>query len=134
MQTLDAIESLAETDLPGAMKALQALKPLSPAGLLMEAELLARSGSLEEAFAPLQRIATSTASPAITLEAQVLHASVSAALDRFDEAIPRLEAVIADLERHPELAWLRSEASAELRAYRNLVSPKHSGTWASLLT
>jgi hypothetical protein len=63
-----------------------------------------------------------------------MHASVSAGLGRFDAAIPKLESVVRALDKHPELAWLQAEATAELRAYSNLVSPKHAGTWASLLT
>lgn len=138
MGHLATIEAMAETDLPGALRALRALPPpATPPVLLLEAELLARSGQLEAAFAPLDTLQTlCDAAPdlAVEAEAAVLRASVVAALGRFDEAMPMLASVIGVLEGHPSLTWLRDEARAELRAYSNLVSPKSAATWSSLLT
>lgn len=137
MQTLTTIEALADTDVQAALQALHGLSgPPDADRLLLEAELLARSGKLNEAFAPLDRIEASSgeATPAALFESRVLRASILAGQGRFDDAMPRLQQVITALDAHPSLAWLQNEARAELRAYANLVSPKSAATWSSLLT
>ena len=141
--SLQAAEERADSgDLTGALSELEALRPgltPQPAGQLhlLLGALTARTGDLEGAIPHLERsllLANVSQDVATALEARVTHASVLGALGLYDEAIPMLGRAVNELEAHPELAELRGEARAELRSYRNLVSPKTAATWASLLT
>ena len=138
---LDDVEAQAEQDLPGAMAALEALVPGRPPAeaariFVLLGALTARSGDLDGALPILERarvLGGLDRTRPTHVEAQITHASVLGALGRFDEAIPMLTRVIRELEGQPDHAELRRDAQAELRGYRNVVSPKTAATWASLL-
>ena len=139
---LAAIESMADAgDIPGAIAQLEALKPgLPPSDAsalhVLLGALTARAGRLEESLEFLElaeALATATNRQDLRLEAAVTRASVLAALGRYDDAIPLISGSIRQLRDVPALSWLLSDAEAELRSYRNLVSPKTLATWASLL-
>ena len=140
--TLASIEALAETgDLSGALARLEATRPGLPphdasALLVLQGALTARTGDLDGSLVHLQHaeaLAQAAKRPDVRLEASVTRASVLAAMGRYDDAIPLLSRSIIALRDYPELSGLLSDAQAELRSYRNLVSPKTLATWASLL-
>ncbi|TNE83980.1 MAG: tetratricopeptide repeat protein [Deltaproteobacteria bacterium] len=98
-----------------------------------EGAVLARAGRLDEALAVLEIAeASAVGLPLLGAEARVMRGSVLGALGRFDEALPLLRRAVSELEKldAPELL---ADAKAELRSFGNLTSPKHAGTWASLL-
>lgn len=139
---LTTIESMADAgDIPGAIARLETLKPgLQPGDAsslhVLLGALTARAGRLEESLGSLElaeALATATNRQDLLLEAAVTRASVLAAMGRYDDAIPLMARAIKQLRGHPGLSWLLTDAEAELRSYRNLVSPKTLATWASLL-
>lgn len=98
-----------------------------------EGSLLARQGQFDDALAVLQ-IAESLAleSPTLGAEARVMRASILGGCGRFEEALPILRRAVRELQAL-DAPDLLADARAELRAFENLTSPKHLGTWASIL-
>lgn len=141
-EQLAAIEDLADTDGPEAaierLEGLASGRPLDESARvqLLLAQLTARTGDFDAASSVLERarvLAKAAGRASIILEERVTRASVLAASGSYDEAIPMMADAIDALAAHPELAELLADARAELRSYRNLVSPKTRATWASLL-
>ncbi len=132
---LETAETLAESDLEGALQALDAMRSgLSPEQLsqlhLQKASFTARLGKLDAAIEELvvaEAFANTSGRLDVAMEIRVTRASILAALGKYGDAIPMLKAVVKTLESHPELSQLRADATAELRSYESLVSPKPLG-------
>ena len=139
-QALTAAEARADAgDLPGAIDALEALRPGRPPAeasriLTAIASFVARSGDLEGALPQLELSeALAAGAPLAHGLARLTRASVLAALGRYDSAVPMALEVARGPDDTPELAELRADARAEASAYINLVSPKNRATWRALL-
>jgi hypothetical protein len=141
IKQLDAAEALAEHDGEAALALLaplkQGLAPTESAQLhLLSGCIRARSGRFGDAHVDLQMalaLAQAASRNDLASEVEVTQASVFAAQGKYDQAIPLLARTVANIEGQPNMDGLLVEALAELRSYRNLVSPKTLATWASLL-